>query len=230
MIIGFFGTSETAWYGYPYQCLDTKKIAYSWNDLVCKYFNAEQFNKAVQQGSTERVLYELKKCKKKLDLAIVNFSSYKFTYLPTCAIDFKVDDTILNRAEQIFEYKGTQPGLKFSNHRNLCNQFKDKQEFIDLCSLYKKYLYNSEAQINRQAGTLLQIDMWLKTKGIKTMYLCWPKNIPPWVSLSAGKVYDSMNVTAEEHRKYHNLPNNISIEGQRLIAKWLIKRIKDDAP
>ena len=230
MIIGFFGTSELAWHGYPYQCLDTNEIAHSWNDLVCKYFKAEQYNKAVQQGSTERVLFELKKCKKKLDLAIVNFSRYKFTYLPTCDIDFKVDDTILNRAEQIFDYKGTQHGPKFENHRNVRNQFKSKQEFIELCTLYKKYLYSPETHMSRQAGALLQIDMWLKTKNIKTLYLCWTENIPPWITLTAGKVSESMNKIADKHRKFHILPNNISLKGQKIIAKWLIKRIDNDAP
>ena len=230
MIIGMFGASETAWHGYPYQCEDTKELVVSWNDIVCKYFNAEQYNKAVLQGSMERVLYELKKCKKTLDIAIINISKFKFTHLPNCDIDFRVDHGIDNRAEQIFDFKGIQHGPKFESHRNVKNQFDSKQEFIDLCTLYKKYLYNSEAQINRHAGALLQIDLWLKTKNIKTIYLSRSENIPPWVSLTAGKIFDYMHLKAEEYRKFYNLPNNISAEGQKIIAKWLIKRINNDTP
>ena len=227
MIIGFFGASETAWHGYPYQCVDTKELAFSWNDIVCKYFNAKQYNKAVLQGSTERALYELKKCKKDLDVAIINISNFKFTYLPNCDIDFNTGHSANTRADQVFDFKGIQHGPKFESHRNFRSQFESKEEFINLCNLHKKYLYNSEAMLNRQAGTLLQIDMWLKTKNINAIYLSNPINIPPWVSLSAGKVYDYMHKTAEEHRKYRNLPNNISLEGQKLIAKWLIKRINN---
>ena len=230
MIIGFFGASEVAWYGYPYKCTDNKELAFSWNDIVCKYFQAEQYNKAVLQGSTERVLYELKKCKKKLDVVVINISNFKFTYIPNCSIDFNTGHSINTRAEQVFEFKGLQGGPKFESHRNFRDQFESKEEFITLCTLHKKYLYNSEAMLNRQAGALLQIDMWLKTKNIKTIYLSDPVNIPPWVSLTAGNVYDDMNILAAKHRKYRNLPNNISLEGQKLIAKWLIKRINNDTP
>ena len=45
MKIGFFGASETARYGYPYKCNLTNELSVSWNDAVCKYFNAEQYNK-----------------------------------------------------------------------------------------------------------------------------------------------------------------------------------------
>tara|TARA_Y100001972_G_C7645627_1_gene324458 strand:- start:1078 stop:1770 length:693 start_codon:yes stop_codon:yes gene_type:complete len=230
MIIGFFGASEVAWFGYPFKCIETKELAFSWNDIVCKYFKAEQYNRAVLQGSTERVLFELKKCKKTLDLAIVNISNFKFTYLPNCDIDFNAGHSANTRAEQIFDCKAIQHGPKFESHRNFSNQFESKEEFITLCNLHKKYLYNSEAQINRQAGALIQIDMWLKTKNIKTIYLADHHNIPPWVTLTAGDIYNNMNILAAKHRKYRNLPNNISIEGQKLIAKWLIKRINDDAP
>lgn len=230
MIIGFFGASETAWHGYPYKCNQINELVVSWNDAVCKYFNAEQYNKSVLQGSTERALYELKKCKKPLDLVIINISKFKFTHLPNCDCDFKVDHVIENRAEQIFDVKGVQHGPKFESHRNVRNQFESKQEFIDLCTLYKKYLYNSEAQINRHAGALLQIDMWLKSKNIKTIYLGMYENIPPWVSLKAGKVYDNIHKTADENRKTFNLPNNITAKGQKLLAKWLIKRIENDTP
>ena len=78
MKIGVFGASEAAWSGYPYPCADTNELLISWNDIVCKYFKAEQYNRAVPQGSLERVLRELKKCKKNLDLAIVTISNFKF--------------------------------------------------------------------------------------------------------------------------------------------------------
>ena len=65
---------------------------------------------------------------------------------------------------------------------------------------------------------------------IKTIYLSMYENIPPWVSLTAGKVYDDMHKMAEENRKTFNLPNNITVEGQKIIAKWLVKRISYDTP
>ena len=229
MNIGFFGASETSWHGYSYLCSDTNELSISWNDIVCKYFKAEQYNRAVLQGSMERVLHELKKCKKNLDIAIVSISHFKFIYLPTCDIDFS-SHSISTRVEDAFEVHGIQHGRKFENYKNFTNQFESKEEFVTLVNLYKKYLYNADSAQNRQAGILSQIDLWLKTKNIKTIYLAPPVNIPPWVNLTAGKVYDYMHKTSAENRRYRNLPNNISVKGQKLIAKWLIKRIKDDTP
>ncbi|MCH1416438.1 MAG: hypothetical protein L7V30_02870 [Gammaproteobacteria bacterium] len=226
MKIGVFGASEASWFGYSYPCADTNELSISWNDIVCKYFKAEQYNRAVLQGSMERVLHELKKCKKDLDLAIVIISHFKFIYLPTCDIDFSSRSS--SRVEDAFESKGIQHGRKFENYKNFSNQFKSKEEYVTLVNLYKKYLYNAESAQNRQAGILSQIDLWLKTKNIKTIYLSRPANIPPWVSLSAGNVYDDMYLIAKANRRYVNLPNNISVNGQKLIAKWLIKRIKND--
>ena len=51
-------------------------------------------------------LQELKKCKKKLDVVVINISNFKFTYIPNCSIDFNTGHSINTRAEQVFEFKG----------------------------------------------------------------------------------------------------------------------------
>ena len=57
MRIGFYGASEVAWTG------DKINGVYSWNDMVCEYFEADQTNHAVLEGSSERALLKLKSTK-----------------------------------------------------------------------------------------------------------------------------------------------------------------------
>lgn len=228
MLIGFFGASELSWTGYSFTDKFSGKSSRSWNDLACKHLNAEQYNRAVLQGSSERALMELKKCKKSLDLAVIGISQPKFAYLPRCDVDFRLDHDSVERAEQIFDIKGVQHGPKYESHRNLCEQFGNKEEFINTYNLFKKHLYDPELMMNRHAGALIQIDSWLKSKNIRTIYFCKSKYLPPWVDLTAGPKFEEILEFCEENRIYENLPNNLSRDAQFKIAAWFVKTINKE--
>lgn len=221
MKIGFFGASEVAWAGYKINGVS------SWNDMICEYFNAEQINHAVLEGSSERALLKLKKVKQKLDLAVISLpNSYKFSSMVNCDRDYPIaaPGNVLDVAKKWYNYVGTKK--KKDGRDSVKMQFGSEDEFLTTWSLFKKHLWSPELQMIRHAGALIQINQFLSNFSIPCIFIIRSESIPPWVKLDAGCVSTELPKLYLNHRQTNNLPNNLSAEGQKIIAKYFVKLIE----
>ncbi len=221
MKIGFFGASEVAWTGYKINGVS------SWNDMVCEYFRSEQINYAVLEGSSERALLKLKKVKQKLDLAIISLpNSYKFSSMVNCDRDYPIaaPGNVLDVAKKWYNYVGTKK--KKDGRDSVKKQFGSEDEFLTTWSLFKKHLWSPELQMIRHAGALIQINQFLSNFSIPCIFIIRSESIPAWVKLDAGYVSTELPKLYLKYRQTNNLPNNLSAEGQKIIAKYFVKLIE----
>ena len=221
MRIGFYGASEVAWTDYKINGVS------SWNDMVCEYFNAEQINHAVLEGSSERALLKLKSTKEKLDLAVISLRNcFKFTPMVYCDRDFPIGRLSANAetAREWYNYVGTKK--KKDGRDSVKKQFGSEDEFYNTWSLFKKHLYSPDLQMIRHAGALIQINQYVSAFKIPTVFIIKNENLPPWVTLSGGINSDEISTLYEQNRQHNNLPNNLSAEGQKIIAKYFVKLIE----
>ena len=238
MRIGIFGDSAFSWHGFPQTDLNSDTDCISWNDKVCEYFNASQYNKAVHQGSAERILCELKDSDFNFDLVLISIPHSDAFYLPNCNRDLGFNSDYEYRAELVFKQDmGDSPDSIFNitaieeypqdqiNTKSVREQFSTLDEFIQTLTLCKKHLYNHKIAKNRHAGALIQIDSLLRFRGIKTLYSCPLHYVPPWVKLEAGPIFDELYDATKKYRMWRNLPNNITLEGQEEISKLVIEKI-----
>jgi hypothetical protein len=222
MKIGFYGHSTACWAGFPVK--DQK----SFIDMICEHYHATLVNKGVPQGSQERILFEIKKTKE-IDLAVIFHSTSSFVYLPSCQRDLTLTElndkafylwrelsdnsTDLAKAkEQYFSYGGIK------------ETFEDIKIFIDTMSLYKKFLYHPDLNMNRYLGALVQTDQYIAAKKIPCIHIISKRNLPTWFTFTSGMFcYD----IPELEKKYYKIqfPNNISAEGQQVLSKALIEKI-----
>jgi hypothetical protein len=222
--IGFYGHSTACWANFP--IYDQK----SFIDIIIEHYHATLVNQGVPQGSQERILFDLKKTKQ-IDLAVIFHSPPNFVFLPSCQRDLTLhelnskafylwreisdDSTELAKAkEQYFAYGGIK------------ETFQDIKTFMDTISLYKKFLYHPDLNMNRYLGALVQTDQYITAKQIPCIHLPIKEHIPHWFKFTSGMVsYD----LPELEKKYREIrfPNNISVEGQHVIADRLIKKIDE---
>ena len=222
MRIGFYGASEVAWTGYKINGV------YSWNDMVCEYFKADQTNHAVLEGSSERALLKLKSTKDKLDLAVFSLRNcYKFAPMVYCDRDFPVA-TLKNddMSRRWYNYVGTKK--KKDGRDSVKKQFESEREFVNTWHLHKKHLWSPELQMIRHAGALIQINQYLSAFNIPTVFVVKKENLPAWVKLDSGVNSTKISKLYEENRQHDNLPNNLSAEGQKTIAKYFVSLVEKE--
>lgn len=225
MKIGFYGHSTSCWAEFPIYNQN------SFIDKVIENYNATLVNKGVPQGSEERILFDLKKTKN-LDIAIVFHSIPKFVYLPTCSRDVAITD--IDRFKAFYLWRESNSNStelakakqEYFSYGGIKESFEDIETFLQTFSLYKEYLYHPDLQLNRYHGAMLQIDQYLLAKRIPVLHVALEKRVPSWFTFSSGKNCPHIQELADKHYEI-GLPNNVSAEGQQVVANMLIKEIDE---
>lgn len=224
MKIGFYGHSAASWAEFPINGVS------SFIDIIVEKYKADLVNIGAPQGSEERILFELKKTKK-LDLAVIFHGHAGYLFLPSCERDIEVNDSGLRKAEQLWKDKEVDPGAMqaakddYFSYGGIKEVFGDIETFVSTMALNRQYLYHPDLQLNRFVGALSQIDQYVTAMNIPTIHIYWEQVIPSWFKFSSG-------LTAPEIAKLtidlyeSGLPNNISIEGQQVVAEAIIGYIE----
>ena len=80
----------------------------------------------------------------------------------------------------------------------------------------------------RHAGALIQINQYLSAFKIPTVFVVKKENLPAWVKLDSGVNSTKISKLYEENRQHDNLPNNLSAEGQKTIAKYFVSLVEKE--
>ena len=72
--------------------------------------------------------------------------------------------------------------------------------------------------MNKDEINLKELNDWIKD--IKTL--------PAWVKLDSGVNSTKISKLYEENRQHDNLPNNLSAEGQKTIAKYFVSLVEKE--
>ena len=220
MNFGFYGDSKACWAKNPIHG------TISFIDKICKHFKSNLVNVGVPQGSEERALTELKSTKK-VDVAFIFHSRSSRFYIPQANRDIDIRDFNSffadTKAKYIWEnQKKIQD--EFFDYGGIKEKFVSLEDFINTLSLYKKYLHDPDVHQNRWYGALIQIDQFLTSKKIPAIHVIRKDLLPPWFKFNSGIVSYSIDELFDEHHKI-GLPNNVSIEGQDIIANALIPQV-----
>jgi hypothetical protein len=222
MRIGFYGHSTASWSGFPIDGVN------SFIDKIIETHNAILVNSGVPQGSEERVLFELKKTKN-IDLAIIFHSSPSYVFLPKCARDVSIYDAGIRKAARLWDQNPTQEAIeatkeKYFSYGNIKEVFEDIETFVSTMTLNQEYLYHPDLQMNRFIGALVQIDQYLVAKKIPAIHIYSENHIPSWFSFNSGIIANDVQILINTYNK-SGFPNNLSAEGQQMIAFHLSRHI-----
>jgi hypothetical protein len=218
MKLGFFGHSD---------CRSRKPQSFT--KILADRLDAKLINVGSIQGSQERIAYELKKSKN-LDLAVIFHSYPVYLFLPGCDRDFNVQHSLESRADYLWKNRSHLDVIS-ENWKDVSNsnprfymKFKNPENFLSVMSIYKEYFYDFELLKNRFEASLLQIDSILTNKKIAAIHIIDKhKNyIPKWFEFNSGIVDLDLYDIIENYREMSG-PNNISIQGNCLIADYIFK-------
>ena len=219
MNIGFYGHSASCWAKFPIY------DEVSFIDKIVERYQANLINFGVPQGSEERILFELKKTKQ-IDLAVIFHSMPKFLFLPGARRDVDITDIGQRKASYLWEEKSTD-NESLESFRNdyfsyggIKENFKEIELFVAAMGLYHEFLYHPDLQMNRFYGALCQIDQYVTNKHIPTVHIYNSKAIPSWFKFSSGVIADDVETACKTYYKI-GYPNNVSLEGQSVIADLL---------
>ena len=219
MNIGFYGHSAACWANFPIY----DKVSFI--DSIVKHYNATLVNQGVPQGSQERILFDLKKTKL-LDLAVIFHSAPQYIFVPKCKRDVCINEVGQRKAFYLWQnpdqHQHALAAIKddYFSYGGIKETFKDINRFVDTFGLYHEYLHHPDLQMNRFYGALCQVDQYITHKKIATIHVPIKKHMPSWFEFSHGIVAHDVEESA---KKYYQpgLPNNISLEGQEIIAQQL---------
>ena len=220
MRLGFYGDSTACWTLRPINKFKPfiEEDKGSFIDTICKKYKAICVSTGAAEGSIERILVNLKKTKK-IDFAFIFYSSPSRFYLPNTDRDIDIGDFDKYFSDKKANYLFN---IQKQNTENLKKDFDNLEEFIKTISLYKKYLYDPDVHLNRWYGALIQIDQYITAKNIPCVHVVNKNIIPPWFEFSSGIVAHEIYDLCKQNYD-RSLPNNISEQGQDLIADALIK-------
>jgi hypothetical protein len=222
MKIGFYGHSTASWANFV---VANQK---SFIDIVIEHYNAVLVNKGVPQGSQERILFDLKKTKD-IDVAIIFHSVPNYIFLPSCQRDItlkELEDKAFYLWKDVTD-DGTELAKakeKYFSYGGIKETFEDIEVFIDTMSLYKKFLYHPDLIMNRYIGALVQIDQYITAKQIPCIHVASKEKLPNWFKFTSGVVAREIPLLEKKYWKIQ-FPNNISSEGQQVLADILIQKI-----
>lgn len=220
MKIGFFGHSISSWIGDPR----------SFIDQVRDGLNAKIVNVGVPQGSQERILFDLKKTKE-IDVAIIFHSRANYIFLPKCERDIAINVIPENKAKILWSEDKKEPisdiefEREFFTYGKIKEVFKDTETFVQTLTLYKEFLYHPDLQMNRFQGSLILIDAFCRTKVPRTIHVGVDKLLPPWFKFSSGENHqDLVSIMLDQFAL--GLDNNLSLEGNKIMAEAIINKIQ----
>lgn len=238
MKIGVFGNSV----GVTEQ---TQSATKSFVTKLLEYYNAELVNNAVLLGSTERVAYELKKCKK-LDLVLIFYSLPGFYFVPKFKQrDFKSiepsqlkermdshrtyqfdKENIENGSIQNFLESEMKDFVEEQNHPSYNQRGVDPNQLTEALITYNNWFYDYDLQCNRHHASLLLIDTYLSAMKIPVIHCLHTKkdSIPSWFKFNSGIVDEEIqHFQINEYREedWISSPNRINAEGNEIVFEKL---------
>ena len=225
MNIGFYGHSAASWYGNPKSFIDQVK----------ERLNCNIVNVGVAQGSEERVLFDLKKTKK-LDIAII-FHQHgpRYMFLPKCNRDITVDTIPENKSKILWSESDADIQIdqqmfenEFFTYGKIKEVFETPKIFIECMHYYKNYLHHPDLQRKRFEAATLMVDTYCSAKIPYTIHISdYPYHIAmPWFNFKSGIVSKEIAELVKTHYNTDPNPNNITDEGNCLIADKIIEIIK----
>jgi hypothetical protein len=224
--IGFYGHSAACFAGLPE----------SFIDQIAKDLDAKIVNVGVPQGSEERALFDLKKTKT-IDIAIIFHSGTpRYLFLPKCKRDVSVNSIPENKADILWDEDDSR--LKVSpeefekqfSYGQIPQVFGNMETFINCMRLHKQFLHHVDLAKNRYEGAKCLIDLYCLQKIPKVIHIIDPhqEKIGEWFKFQSGIVNYDIGHLTEKHRYTGpgQHPNNISDEGNKLIAEKILEIIK----
>jgi hypothetical protein len=224
--IGFYGHSTASCIG----------MSESYIDQIAEYFDAKIVNVGAAQGSEERALFDLKKTKD-IDIAIIFHSATpRYIFLPSCDRDISVDAVPTNKANVLWSESDNRKNVsteefenEFFTYSKIKEVFKDVDTFVETMRLNKQFLYHPDLVKNRYEGARCLIDLYCLQKVPKVIHVIdhYQEKIGTWFKFQSGIVDYELGKVA---KKYYSSgrPNNLSDEGNIIIAEKIIKIIKDN--
>jgi hypothetical protein len=226
MNIGFYGHSAASWYGNKNSFINQIE-----EQLNCKIVNI-----GVPQGSEERVLFDLKKTKK-LDIAVIfHQCGPRYMFLPKCNRDITMDTVPENKSKILWTEADSEQDSQelfeneFFSYGKIKEVFGTPETFIECIHYYKNYLYHPDLQRNRFESATLMVDTYCAARVPKVIHISeypYDKGMP-WFSFKSGIVAKDVSDISMHHYAPGTNPNNISDEGNRLIAERLVEIIKQN--
>ena len=228
MNIGFYGHSASSWHGDPKSFIDQIK-----NRLDCKIVNV-----GVPQGTEERVLFDLKKTKK-IDIAVI-FHQYgpKYMFLPKCNRDISIDIVPEKKSKIFWSEDNADEHInqqmfedEFFTYGKIKEVFETPEIFIECMHHYKNYLYHPDLQRNRYEAATLMVDAFCSARVPRTIHISnYPYHmVMPWFSFKSGIISKEIAELVDTYcNDSSNNPNNITDEGNQLIADKIIELIKEN--
>lgn len=226
MNIGFYGHSAASWYGNSISFIDRVKT-----QLDCNIVNI-----GVAQGCEERILFDLKKTKK-LDIAVIfHQRGPKYMFLPKCNRDLSMDSVPENKAKILWSESGDIDDnniehfeSEFFSYGKIKEVFQTPENFIQSMKTYKEYFYHPDLQRNRFESATYMVDAYCLARVPKVIHISDYdyKLVMPWFSFKSGIIADDIQQLVNDNYIGGNpsLPNNITIEGNKLVADKIIETI-----
>jgi hypothetical protein len=232
--IGFYGHSAACWYGSSFR----NGTPISFIDQVKEYLNCNIVNVGVPQGSEERILFDLKKTKK-IDIAVIfHAPTPRYMFLPKCNRDVAVDSVPENKSRIFWSENNFKDHIdqetfedEFFSSGKIKELFGDANTFVECMHSHKQYLYHPDLQNNRYEAATLMIDSYCAARIPKVIHISdYPYDkAMPWFKFTSGVIGTDIQELVTQHRDLAvSLVNNISEEGNRLIANRIVTTIREN--
>jgi hypothetical protein len=232
MNIGYFGHSTVG--------DDTNGKEGSFIIDVAKFFNAQIVNVGTGQGSEERILFDLKKCRH-IDVAVIFHSRPQSLFIPNCKMDFNISEDPDRKAEILWsqelilqmtpptENEDQMYAEKYKEslqyRKNFSSVFKTPQDFATCLKNFKKYLYHQDLQQNRFEGALTLIDQYCAARVPIVVHSIDKKRLPAWwTGFKSGVLGEELNVIENQYRQTSQ-PNCLNPEGHKRMGAEVIRLI-----
>lgn len=192
----------------------------SFIDLLADRMDIDTICEGVNQCSEDRIFIKIKK-HQDLDFAVVAHSLPHYLHLPHCNRDMSIRQIRGNDIHALW-LDNEEFEREFS-YGNIIEKFGNKGEFVRCMNLWKRYLYDYNAQENRYFGNMMLIDLCLELRKIPSVHLIWLKS--PHIDIKSGAIDDCLKSLIEENYQ-SGYTNNISLDGNLKIADYLEKLLK----
>jgi hypothetical protein len=160
-------------------------------------------------------------------------------FLPYCKRDISSKAIPENKAKVLWSESSHNKEVKKEEFEQefgfrIKEIFGTMEEFINCMHYYKQYLHHPDLAKNRYEGARQLIDLYCLKKLPNVIHVISPwdrQTIPQWFKFQSGIVdYEIGKLTKKYRESGHvaNRMNNISKEGNELVAEKLVELITDN--
>lgn len=224
MDIQFFGSSV---------CI-TSDNQETFIDMVCNHYGIDvkgstsKFYTGVPKCSEERILFYLKKIDKP-DVAVIFHAHPNNVFFPSWFRDLWNASIERNQLDHWSKTNLQLQMIVDLRYMTSMNSVAIDDDYywhnMERSSINYQEFFNHDLQRNRFYGALIQIDQYVKAKGIHAIHLPYPKTIPSWFEFTSGVVdheLGSFQHKVEHNCSYRETPNAVNPDSNRVMADKLI--------